>query len=124
MSGIPTIVEQLQQQQEQLNDQKRKVSEHLAKIESELARVLEALTALNGSAKNKTKKTKPSVKKDNVRETLRACLQERQFNDRSELQDEIGKRVTAEGFSRSGLALRIGEVLAEEEFSQAINTTT
>lgn len=116
-TGLGEIIDQLQQQHTDLQTQKVELSEALAKIESELARVEGAIQALRPDSKSKSKQSKPCANRDAVREAVRSCTAEASWLSEDELKSAVGKQLVASGYSRSGLALRLKEVLQEVEFA-------
>ena len=113
---LTSIVDQLKTQQSHLAGHKNELQRQLADIESELARVGDAIAALTSSGKSGAKRGKPSANRDAVREAVRFCLAEKGQVQEDELKLAVGKKLASDGLSRSGLALRMKEVLAEEEF--------
>ncbi|MEZ6117155.1 MAG: hypothetical protein R3C28_11355 [Pirellulaceae bacterium] len=119
-TGLGEIIDQLQQQHTDLQTQKVELSEALAKVEGELARVEGAIQALRPGSKTKSKQVRPCANRDAVRDAVRSCTAEMPSLTADELKSVVGKRLAASGYSRSGLALRLKEVLQENEFAHAL----
>ncbi|MEN1681424.1 MAG: hypothetical protein AAGJ46_17730 [Planctomycetota bacterium] len=97
---------------------KSRLSEEVAAIDSSLARIQQALAALEGNAMPRSKPSKPSPKKDDVRNAARNALHARHALHAEELRSIVGAELQGQGFSRAGLALRLKEVLSEESFAE------
>ena len=119
-ANLGSIVEQLKHQQAALEAEKKSLNEELANVESGLTRIEDAIAALHPNGKAKPKQAKPCANRDAVRDAVRACIAEDRSLDSESIKSAVGKRVMAAGFSRSGLALRLKEVLCEEEFVQSV----
>jgi hypothetical protein len=117
-TDLASIVDQLDQRRQQWVEQRMRLEEELKAVTVQLGKVNDAISALrNGKAK--AKPIKPSPNRDVVRAPTEACPTNQSALRVEALKDSVGMRLMAEGFSRSGLVLRIQELLREETFFES-----
>lgn len=114
--SLERIVADLHEEEQRLQRAQENLSNELEKTTKELNRVREASSALTGKGGNKVKRGKPSPKKDDVRVAVRNALSAQGVVESKQLSKIVASELSSRGLSKAGLALRLREVLSEEEF--------
>ena len=121
MSKIQSIADDLRKEQSRLIEERNTVQARLEEMDAEIKRVEDALTALGQKTKQtKAKKSgKPAPKREEVEQAVREILSEQGALELDPLKTQVGAKLTELGRSKMGLALRLKEVLAGEQFIES-----
>lgn len=120
-SKLPNLVDELREEERNLSEIVSELREEIEKYESDLGRVQGALKALGQSTSKGKKKGggKPAPSKAVVEETVNRLRSERHGIGEEELKGAVESHLVENGYSRSGLALRLKEVLSQSPSESA-----
>jgi len=118
VSKLDTIIEELRGEHSRITEERAAVEASLRQMDDDLKRVAEALAAL-GQKPKAAKSGKPAPKREDVEQAAVDILSKSEALQMDELKAKVESSVTAAGFSKMGLALRLKEALASERFVES-----
>ena len=121
MTKLESIAEELRAEHSRLAEERNAVQARLKQMDVEIKRVEDALSALGQKPPQSKAKPgrKPAPKKEEVQQVVRAILGEQGALELEPLNTQVGAKLSELGRSKMGLALRLNEVLAGEEFIES-----
>ena len=115
MSELDSVSQTLKEQEEKLIDKISQLEEEIAKYQGDLERVQGAISALDQKPKQVRKKrkaqTKPSVSRADVEAALMEAKDQNPDANDDQIRSNVEEILLQKGFSKSGLALRMNQVL-------------
>ena len=123
ISELDSVSQTLKEQEQKLIDKISQLEEEIANYQGDLERVQGAISALDQKPKQVRKKrkaqSKPSVSKADVESALMEAKDQNPEANDEQLRTKVEEILLQKGFSKSGLALRMNQVLESSASQQS-----
>ncbi|MCG8448303.1 MAG: hypothetical protein MI725_01830 [Pirellulales bacterium] len=110
---VPSIIDQLQSEEESLVTAAEELRRRLSKTEVELERVRTARKALVPKQRTRRASRKQAPTREDVKQAIALVVKAKGNVNTEQLRLEVAEAVAAQGFSQVGYSLRFNEALAE-----------